>query len=358
MVISCESDVFAARWEFPESLICALSRCSSRWHDVHLVLPMSDFYRLWADKGLPVLRRLTMKALHYSSNPNVTLPALELFKTAPVLEDVHLGDGFTLDNVTLPMVQLKYFDSPLAEVQHYLRLVRRALYLIEIGLDLRNLADRSDMPISPIHSSMKTLNIRSHQVWENNFIDVLDCLKCPSLETLDISGYGYSSIPAEPLLRFLSRSSPPLHEFVVNFPHAEPDSLLQATKCLIAMPTLVRLDIKTLTVQTANDLLGRMGETTTLFLPKLQELRVVVNPKSDSPPFSYDTLARVLNTRWNPQNDNVDQLQVFALSSFGRSRLAGTLDPSVALQISALAEEGMDIDMDMGQNFEDSMEFI
>jgi hypothetical protein len=77
---------------------------------------------------------------------------------------------------------------------------------------------------------------------------------------------------------------------------------------------------------------------------------------SDKKKFSYDTLARVLNTRWNLQSDNVDQPRVFSLSSFGRR--AGTLDPSVVSQLSALAEDGMDIDMDVGQNFEDSMEFI
>ncbi|KAJ6630156.1 hypothetical protein B0H10DRAFT_1112903 [Mycena sp. CBHHK59/15] len=49
-------------FSLPDIFIHALSRSSSRWHDMNLVLPYADFYRLQADEGLSLLKRLAIKA--------------------------------------------------------------------------------------------------------------------------------------------------------------------------------------------------------------------------------------------------------------------------------------------------------
>ncbi|KAJ6472388.1 hypothetical protein DFH09DRAFT_1219595 [Mycena vulgaris] len=368
MVISCypgNKDILAARsaGPLPDSLIRALSHCSSRWHDVNLVLPFTDFYRLQAYEGLPILRRLAIKALADASatDPNLTLPpCLNLFKVAPVLQDVYLGDGFPIPNVILPLHQLKYFDSRMAAAVHYLHVLREAPQLVEIGLELRTLR-HMDMPPAPIHSNIKSLTLRS---WENSFLDVLDFLTCPALETLVISGYGFAPLPPHPLLRFLSRSSPPLTKFVVDFPHSSSDALIQVAQCLIAMPNLVRLDMKSLTVATANDVFNRMCDHNSLFLPKLRTFRVDVNVGLNGPSsWTYDAMIRMLVARWNsPSSDDVVQLQAFCLSSSSSGpRLspyttdADNLrnpDPTTFSQLSALAREGMDIEIDLGHNGE------
>ncbi|KAF7326628.1 F-box domain-containing protein [Mycena venus] len=210
MVINGVSSGLRAEHSLPASFISALSRSSSRWHDVNLMLPLADFYRLQANEGLPQLRRLSIKAtantapLEESESP---FPPLNLFSHAPLLEDVSLEYGFILSNVTLPLHQLTYFDSRASTtvIAHYLEVFRKALGLIEIRLDVHNV-ERWGLSV-PVQSNVKSINLRSSLMGENTSLNVLDSLTCPELETLVISGL----IPmlSEPLLRFLPRSSPP-----------------------------------------------------------------------------------------------------------------------------------------------------
>ncbi|KAJ7602368.1 hypothetical protein DFH06DRAFT_1258905 [Mycena polygramma] len=113
MVINCVRSGFPDEHELalPASFVSALSRCSSRWHDVNLMLPLADFHRLRADSGLPRLRRLAVMAAVHTPSVESTLPSLNLFKDAPMLHDVSLGDGFDLANIVLPWHQLTHFDS-------------------------------------------------------------------------------------------------------------------------------------------------------------------------------------------------------------------------------------------------------
>ncbi|KAJ7686796.1 hypothetical protein B0H17DRAFT_704105 [Mycena rosella] len=368
MVISCYhgTSESAPSGLLPASLLRALSDCSSRWHDVNLVLPFADFYRLQTNEGLPLLSRLAIKAVTVQDGtPDSTPPSLlELFGNAPVLQDVHLGDGFSLSIVTLPLSQLRYFDSRMATTHHYLHVLRQTPNLVEIALDLHTLHS-VDMPSAPIYSNIKSLTLRSFQLWENTFLDVLGFLACPALETLVITGYAFAPISPEPLLRFLSRSSPPLREFVVDFPHSGSDALIHVAQCLIGMSTLVRLDIKCLAADTVNDIFSRMCENTSVFLPKLQMLKVVVNTGLDGPSsWTYDAMTRMLFTRWNSQaGHNVGQLQVFSFSYSNRGPRLSPYNPGAEtlrepdsvtlLQLSTLAQEGMVIDIDLGHNGED-----
>ncbi|KAJ7146067.1 hypothetical protein C8R44DRAFT_756487 [Mycena epipterygia] len=349
MVISCYGHAAPALpYSLPVSLLRALNHCSSRWHDINLVLPFADFYQLQANQGLPVLKKLAIKASDGGFFLDASSPPpnpLNLFRNAPLLEDVCLRDGFILSRVTLPLNQLKYFDSQTATAVSNLDALRLAPHLEEVRLELHTLHNLDVW--TRIHSNIKSLTLHSY-VWENSFLDILQCMTFPALETLVISGYGFDLTVIEgPLLKFLHRSSPPLRVFILDLPQS-PYALFEVPRCLIAMPTLVRLQIKSLQPQTANDLFGRMCDNTSLFLPQLQMLRVRVNGLNDPSEWTYETLVRMLVNRWQSQpSGNVVQLQIFGFNS-SRDISRCTFpkpDSSALLQLEALALEGMDIDL-------------
>jgi hypothetical protein len=248
-----------------------------------------------------------------------------------------------------------YFDSqasPFVEnhrratTAHYLDVVRKAPNLAEIRIDLRAIDTVETSP--PVQSNVKSLIVQC-QTRDNIILNILDCVSFPELETFGISGH--APILPLPLLRFFSRSSPPLRELFLDVPAYHSDALIETMQCLIALPTLMRLEIKPLAGDTAHDIFNRMSDPTALFLPRLQTLRVQVNmglvPRLS---WKYDTLARMLAARWNRQTgDDVDQLQVFA---FSFSVPLGTAadpfaqpDPAILSQLEILAEQGMDIEV-------------
>jgi hypothetical protein len=272
-----------------------------------------------------------------------------------MLHDVSLGDGFTLSNITLPLHQLTYFDSRAshlvrragpATTAHYLNVLRKAPNLAEIRIDLRAIDTVKTSP--PVQSNVKSLILQC-QMWDTTILNILDCISFPALETFVISGH--APILSPPLLRFLSRSSPPLRELFLDVPAHLSDALIETMPCLIALPTLVCLEIKPLAGDTAHDIFNRLSDPTALFLPRLQTLRVQVNighvPRLS---WKYDTLARMLVARWNQQtDDNVGQLQVFAFSfscAFGtEADPFAQPDPATLSQLEILAEQGMDIEL-------------
>lgn len=331
----------------PESFISALNRCSSRWHDVNFMLPLTDFYRLQADEGLPLLRRLSITAAPNTASveSESPLPPLKLFSIAPLLRDISLGPDFTPHNVILPLHQLTYFDSRAStSIAHCLDVARGAPGLMELRLDLHTLENWS-----PVRTNIKTLNIFS-VMWGNNVLDVLDCMTCPALETLVV--HGSVAMSALPLHRFLSRSSPSLRELSLDCLLGPSDALVETVPCLIALPTLAHLNIRPLAGATAHDIFSRMCDPTSPFLPRLQTLRVQVNV-GEAPRMSwtYGTMTRMLVARWNKRaGDDVDQLRVFTFSFSGSSGSFGTdpfaqPDGATLEQLERLAEQGMDIEL-------------
>ncbi|KAJ7452147.1 hypothetical protein B0H11DRAFT_2074523 [Mycena galericulata] len=361
-------------YTLPESFLDALSHSSARWQDVNLVLPFPDFYRLQADRGLPLLRRLAI-ATSTDTPPSPPPPPLTLFGNAPVLDDVHLGEGFDLFKVPLPLNQLSYFASRsrTTTAVHYFLVLQQASHLLEISFDLHGLrwgyGDSTVSSPSHVKSNIRSLTVHLPPI----FFDLLQWMTCPALETLTISSYMFSSMPSQSLLSFLSRPSPPLRKFVVDFPTAVGDAILDIVQCLLAMPTLASLEIKSLTARTANDIFSRMCDTTSLFLPQLQTLRVEVKPSPNDSSWTYDVVVRMLVARWNVNAGdihNVAQLQDFGLrtSHFGTrfDAMFNPFDstvrppqkpkPAELSQLEALAEAGMMIDL--GDDSEDLEEDI
>ncbi|KAJ6524560.1 hypothetical protein B0H19DRAFT_1276512 [Mycena capillaripes] len=337
MVVNCcVSSRLPGGHTLPDSFISALSRSSSRWHDVNLILPLADFYRLQANEGLPLLRRLAIKVALHNPSTESTLPSLNLFSNAPMLDDVSLGDGFTISNVALPLHQLSYFDSRAsATAAQYVAVLSSAAKLVEIRFDLHT-AERWTVSV-PVRTNIKSLNIQSSIVRNNSVLDILDCVTCPELETLVISGL--TSMLSQPLLQLFSRSSPPLRELFLDFTSWVPNALIDTIECLESLPTLVHLEIKPLAGETAHDIFKRMCDPMSQLLPRLQTLRVQVN---------IDWFPRLmLVARWNRQARNdVDQLQVFAfILRFTFDAPGAQPDPATLSLLETLAEEGMDIEI-------------
>ncbi|KAJ7270761.1 hypothetical protein B0H12DRAFT_1229234 [Mycena haematopus] len=357
IVINCVAP--SAKYTLPASFISALSRSSSRWRDVNLMLPLTDFYRLQANEGLTELKRLSISATANTArvNSESPLPPLNLFSAAPLLQDISLGSGFTLDNVTLPLHQLAYFESrDSATAAHYLEVARTAPGLLEIRLNLNTAGNwsRSDA----VRSNIKLLHLLSMRERDN---DILDCLTCSVLETLVIRGLfpfptPFSPQPSTPFHfpgfhRFLARSSAPLRELVLEFPPNLPDTLADIIPILAALPTLEHLDIQPLAGDTAHNIFNHICDPTSMFLPRLQILAVQVNVGQARASWTYDTMVRMLVARWHRQvGSDVEQLQVFTFS-FSPIFWATEFEPfvrpdSAALeQLEKLTQQGMDIEL-------------
>ncbi|KAJ6630155.1 hypothetical protein B0H10DRAFT_1112904 [Mycena sp. CBHHK59/15] len=207
--------------------------------------------------------------------------------------------------------------------------------------------------LAPIRSNIQSLALESFWL-EDCSLDPLDCLTCPALRALSINSFHtFSPMHFESLLRFLSRSSPPLRECIIN---SLPLGEAPMVQCLDAMPTLVRLEIGSLTQTIANDIFSRMCDKNTLFLPRLQELRVDVSPDDGSVwavPWTYDSVVQMLVSRWNSRDtDNISQLQYFGLEFpaplygfYDHQGLVLKPDPETLSQFAELIREGMDIEL-------------
>ncbi|KAJ7042776.1 hypothetical protein C8F04DRAFT_1074740 [Mycena alexandri] len=357
MVISCSASG-ATRppytpYTLPGSFISALSRSSSRWHDVHLVLPHADFYRLQANDGFPFLRRLAVKAADYMWLKSATTPPLDLFNNASVLDDVSLGEGFVLSDINLPLHQLSYFDTQAGTAVTYFQVLRQAAELAEIRLNLHNVTRFEDM----VHSNVKSINLQSMQIQESETLGILDYMTCPALEKIIICGL--APLVSHSLVRLLSRSSSPLREFILDLaPHLMGDALANTNAVLMAMPTLELLELKPVAAETAHGIFGRMCDKTTLFLPRLTTLRVEVNlGDASSSSWTYSTLVRMVVARWNVEAENVAQLQLFKFSFSNPHTFSSAwgnplpqLDVATHSQLAQLGEQGMDIELVLGDD--------
>ncbi|KAF7373508.1 F-box domain-containing protein [Mycena sanguinolenta] len=346
----------SANYALPASFILALSQSSSRWRDVNLMLPLADFYRLQANEGLTQLKRLSITATANTAgaDPESPLPPLNLFSAAPLLQDVCLGYGFSLDNIILSLHQLTYFESrAYAPAAHYLKVACAAPGLQEIRLNLNTSGTwgRSDA----VRSNIKALHLLSMTEKDN---DILDCLTCPALETLLIRGF-YNPILPQPLTpfhfpglhRFLARSSAALRELVLEFPSNLPDAFVETVQILTALPSLERLDIQPLAGNTAQDIFVRMCDSTSMFLPRLRVLTVQVNVCQIRTSWTYDAMTRMLVARWNKQvAKDVEQLQVFTFGFspvFWASEFRPFPQPDSATfeQLEELTRQGMDLEL-------------
>ncbi|KAJ7270901.1 hypothetical protein C8J57DRAFT_1319979 [Mycena rebaudengoi] len=340
MIFSCVTPYQArVSTSLPHRLLDALSRSSSQWYDVALALPFYDFYRLKANQGLPLLRRLAIR----SSEPDSGLltaheaPPLKLFAVAPSLRDIHMGKGFILSKLILPMHQLTDFDSP-TEILDCLDLLRRAPRLARITIYMRGHFNRESSG-GPIRSNLTSLALESRS-WDDHSLDVLHCLTCPALESLIISGALGSALDPEPLLDFLSRSSPSLQQFVVDSTQLATGGLV---RCLSSMPSLRRLEVGSLLPQVANEIFHYIGDTSSLVLPRLEQLRVHIMV-DDS--WTYNELVCMLTSRWNVSCDNVARLQEFELDFMGyRANSAPRPNAEVISMLAVLVHDGMSIDI-------------
>ncbi|KAJ7160936.1 hypothetical protein C8R46DRAFT_1284700 [Mycena filopes] len=370
MVISCSASPRATPppYALPESFISALGHSSSRWHDVHLVLPRADFWRLQPNEGFPFLRRLAVKAAYYPAQVGSATPPplapLDLFRDAPALDDVSLEEGFSLSNISLPLDQLSYFDLQAATTDAHFPAFLQAPNLVEIRLNLHYLDARFVPSQELVHSKVKTLNIQFPQGVHGGgeTLAILRYMTCSALERIAVRGM--APLLAPNLLRFLSRSSPPLREFVLDLASHLSDALPDTIPVLMAMPTLELLELRPLAAETANALFAQMHDSdnaASVFLPRLRTLRVEVTfGYDDGSAWTYTPLVDMLVARWNfdvAAGGNVDvaQLRLFKFGFSNPHTFSSAwgnpcpeLDPQSHSRLARLGEEGMDIELVLG----------
>ncbi|KAJ7619346.1 hypothetical protein FB45DRAFT_930513 [Roridomyces roridus] len=283
----------------PPVLLHALNECSSRWQEVKFMFSADDFRRLQAKNGLPLLRKLDVTVV--GSPPEIPLT---IFGNAPAIRVVQLGGGVSLSNFTFPMGQLRCIHTPSLSVGQFIHILREATNLVEFGTCVDVM---ETLPTS--RTDVQAGNLRSLSLYlpDPNWINLLDSLTCPTLETLTLKSYGYSPIPANHLSRFISRS--PLRFLSIGLPRSEA-ALNDLPECLSAAPRLEELSIKYLGQEPAYDLFRRMSivhpAESHSFLPFLHTLIIGVRPqalyaqnRNRDRGWTYEEVLPMLVNRWN-----------------------------------------------------------
>ncbi|KAJ7619309.1 hypothetical protein FB45DRAFT_755246 [Roridomyces roridus] len=336
-------------------LLRALNECSSRWQDIEFSLSPDDFRQLQAKEGLLMLRKLNVTFIGGDEIPSEV--PLTIFSNAPALRDVRLSQGIELRDLALPMGQLhRLRTSTLSDAGQLFHILREAPNLVSFETHIET--------HSMWRTDVRCENLRSLSVYfpHGFWIDILDSLTCPALETLKLDSSGEpSSIELNHLLRFISRSS--LRFLSIELPQSDTVDSLPFTdlpECLLAAPRLEQFSVTSLGRAAANDLFGRLSvlDAAEPFLPFLHTLRIGVCPKAlwganRARDWTYDQVLPMLVYRWNvPPGGTLAQLRDFHMDV---TDLDYGPDPSLKLpkrnsavfaQMEALVAEGMKIWID------------
>ncbi|KAJ7619308.1 hypothetical protein FB45DRAFT_930411 [Roridomyces roridus] len=349
-IVQLEHNIAALRWRsrnttfysVPPAVIHTLNECSSRWYNMHFVLNMHDMCQLDPKDGLPRLQRLGLEECQ--GWDELELP-LQTFSNAPALRHLYLGVNFSLDYIELPWLQVLRVDTPgWLDRWQYLGILENLPNIEGVHMQILPMLDVMHSSPQLIQSNIRVLALSLPSGESESYIDTLDFLTCPALESLTISS-SPRKVPflAGSLTEFISRSSPPLRELKIENPYAS-DAIEDLVQCLVALPTLEVLSVKALALTTARDILRRMSDdsqSAPTFLPRLQRLDISVAPLPADFEWNFDEVLPMLHYRWNvqPQGD-ISRLQVFKLTG------AASWRPNPVLaQLEVLVDEGMVVEI-------------
>lgn len=223
--ISCEDvDLFTSR-----VFDAILSQCH-RWENVSFCMSATFFARLAQVEGrVPLLRRLSLAAGE-DGDP----PAMDVFATAPRLQEVEFDDSMSVSDWSFPFAQLTQCRGVVPRPVEFYEILSQAQSLTRCNLYIG--PDRREIPLEDTYLHLP--HVRDME-WRNN--NELDRLILPSLQNFRLRLWaGNPMYPLRSVASLFLRSSCTLRVLEIwgGYKRDWLDDLLAVLK---AAPTISRL---------------------------------------------------------------------------------------------------------------------
>ncbi|KAJ7587450.1 hypothetical protein C8J56DRAFT_1081691 [Mycena floridula] len=204
-----------------------------RWLDVTFALDDALLRQLGQlpENSVPLLQSLSI----HDSSPN--LPFIKGFQTAPQLNSVTFMSTELLLKLKLPLSQISHVSSFTCSPGEALSLLRQAPNLLSCSFGVTP----RDIPTSGIeHSQLKRLRLFSFDNRGKPHVRLLDLLRLPALENLEMT-LGKKEIAG--ITSLVRRSRCPLQVLTIRLGHRTNDtvgrdSMFQLSQCATRLTTL------------------------------------------------------------------------------------------------------------------------
>ncbi|KAJ6577477.1 hypothetical protein B0H19DRAFT_1120102 [Mycena capillaripes] len=303
--------------------------------DLVTLRQMDEAYSAW---NFFSLQKLTIK-LASANELGVSLPfSVEAFTGAPLLREVWFAIA-PPSLISLPGHQLTKFTGAHYTADECLTMLRLTPNLIECAFSPYPGTENIDANYMLIHSNLTSLTLFEVAPEHVCGTDIIEFLTLPALQSLHILDCEFDD---DAFNAFLSRSSPPLHEFSIR---QDSGTALDMTSFLL-MPELVDLEIWQIRRTFSTIFFDALGSDPN-FLPRLQHLAVLgCRMRSPEPPVYtlLETVESGLRPRWDARGgEKIAELESFRLTW---ARDFGHLHGDVLAPFEELAAEGLDIHME------------
>ncbi|KAJ7134030.1 hypothetical protein C8R43DRAFT_1239338 [Mycena crocata] len=170
------------------AFVKAMVRNSSRWADMHLILPYRELRLIKGD--MPLLRKLNFGPTFNRTNEEHAFLAAPIapFERAPNLRDVALSEVFNPFAIHLPWASITTLAAELCAGQT-VENFRHAQDLVQCTITLGPSADPATFTMLPPLQHLTSLILREPICWRggsSNVINLLNSLTLPALQTLEI----------------------------------------------------------------------------------------------------------------------------------------------------------------------------
>ncbi|KAF7346077.1 F-box domain-containing protein [Mycena sanguinolenta] len=315
------------------------------------VLPIPLYYirrldQLPDSSDFPSLQKLAVgvRVDVLRGEPMDERPCVRLFANAPLLRGVtFIGDISPTFFPALPWQQVTKYTGVCVPIDYFLDALRISRNLVECVW----VAGMFDLPFVEHlnHSSLKSLSLEKNYCFLDSFSStyILRFLTLSSLETLRILDCEYNAFSDRRFLAFLTRSSPPLRQFIVKLDtdiDLDADEEELGVDAFLSMSSLVELEIwhpipKFLTI-----FFSHLNNVT--FLPQLRHLSIFhLRHRSEASVRSLlKTVHAHLSARWDARHHGPGQLESFY---FEWDRDVGDLPGDDLAPFRAMASDGLNI---------------
>ncbi|KAK7039445.1 hypothetical protein R3P38DRAFT_477622 [Favolaschia claudopus] len=142
-----------------------------------------------------------------------------------------------------------------------------------VELVMKDASDVEPAPLSLALPNLRRLQFGDWREFKDIDASLIDALTCSQLESLTVPMYdfGWSGRSAEMVHNFLTRSAPPLKEFVAGVAHGKTLDWSTLLKSLTLAPTLLRLEIWCISCGQAEEILENLAASLSL-LPNLTSI--------------------------------------------------------------------------------------
>jgi hypothetical protein len=327
------------------SYLNAIIPHSHRWRDVTFSM-VGTYFMLLEDRvaeikdHLPMLERLNLERLDFVDQP------MTIFENAPMLNTVTLMDH---SRYLLPWHQLKHYHACTFSTTECLHLLQQCTNLTHWTLEYAYMDDDmlSTSMVPLVHSQLQSMYLVFDGDDVNDVCKLLDSIRLPALQILDISTSGGSSNSTQThISSFLDRSSCNLQCLTLRISWHD-DELVIFLQQLLSLVELTLHESTSLMV--TEQVLRRMTYVpgSHVLVPKLKRLAISAELSVDNQVIvdMVQSRRRHLGLLHGDSGVNETLHQVETLEFISLDFDLWTLEPATIAQIASLQERGLEVQL-------------